>query len=87
MKPTPPASNITNSSTVGQVYNTFYHVLKDLEPYIQADTIRLAIDHQGRVFVCGQNFGVQLQSDFGLHRQLRAEIQGIIAQHCPRTAS
>lgn len=84
-QPNPAAFNIANSSNVSQIYNTFYHVLNELEPFAQIEGVRLAIDYQGRTFVCGQNFDMQLQSNFSLHRELRLEIQGIIAKYCPRT--
>jgi beta-xylosidase len=66
---------------VGQQYNTFHHLMKDLEPFVDTRDIKLSFDKDGNAYLVASDFTEQLQADPKLHRQVREEMRQIIAKH------
>jgi len=66
---------------VGQVYNTFHHLLKDLEPFVDVAEMRLAFDKDGNAFLVAPDFSEPLTADPKLHRLVREEMRQVIAKH------
>ena len=66
---------------VGQVFNTFHHLLKELEPFVDTKDMRLAFDKDGNGFLIAPDFSEPLQADPKLHRLVREEMRQIIARH------
>ena len=48
---------------VGQIFNTFVHLLAELEPFVETKDIRLSFDASGHAFLQGADFQVQLQAN------------------------
>lgn len=71
-------------SQTGQTFNTFRHLLKDLEEFIDKSEIKLAFDGEGNAYLMGANFSEQLQAKPELTREVRNEMRDIIARHVPR---
>ena len=66
---------------VGQIYNTFHHLLKELEPFVDIKEMRLAFDKDGNAFLIAPDFSEPLKADPKLHRLVRKEMHEIIAKH------
>lgn len=74
-------SQHTNAS---QVFNTFVNLLNELEDFTEVNSLKISFDREGHVFLTGTDFQEQLQADFTLHREVKAELRQIIARRCPR---
>jgi len=72
------------SSKAGQTFNTFFHLLKDLEKFIDKSEIKLAFDGEGNAYLIGPDFSEQLQAEPQLTREVKNEMREIIAKHVPR---
>ncbi|MEA5449696.1 hypothetical protein VB780_14015 [Leptolyngbya sp. CCNP1308] len=64
-----------------QIFNTFHHLLKDLEPFVDVKDIRLAFDKDSNSFLIAPDFLEPLHADSKLHRLVRKEMHEIIAKH------
>jgi hypothetical protein len=69
------------SSDVGQIFNTFHHLLKDLEPFVEVKEMRLTFDKDGQAFLVAPDFSEPIQADPRIHRLVREEMHQIIAKH------
>lgn len=72
---------MASSQDVGRIFNTFYHLLRDLEPFVQIEEMRLAFDKDGNAFLVAPDFSEPLEADSNLHRLVRQEMHQIIAKH------
>ena len=72
---------MASSKDVGQRFNTFHHLLKDLEPFVDVKEMRLAFDKDGNAFLVASDFSEPLEADTNLHRLVRQEMHQIIAKH------
>lgn len=68
----------------GQTFNTFHHLLKDLEEFIDKREIKLAFDEEGNAYLLGPNFSELLRAKPELTREARNEMRDILARHVPR---
>lgn len=68
----------------GQTHNTFCHLLKELEKFVDTRDIKLAFDREGNAYLQGKGFSEQLQANPDIHRLVAAEMREIIAKHVPR---
>ena len=66
---------------VSQIYNTFYHVVRELEAFVEVDDLRISFDSHKNVYLLGKDFQEQLHANFALHRAVRSELQNLIAKH------
>lgn len=64
-----------------QVVNTFHHLVKELEPFVKVDDLKIAFDSKFNVYILGDDFQEQLNSNFQLHRVVREDIRILIAKH------
>ncbi|MGB3310504.1 MAG: hypothetical protein WBG32_12295 [Nodosilinea sp.] len=72
---------MASTQNVGQTFNTFHHLLKDLEPFVDVKEMRLTFDKDGQAFLVAPDFSEPIQSDPKIHRLLREEMHQIIARH------
>ncbi|MGG6241592.1 hypothetical protein ACQ4N7_23445 [Nodosilinea sp. AN01ver1] len=72
---------MASTQNVGQVFNTFHHLLKELEPFVDVKNMRLAFDKDGNGFLVAPDFTEPLEADSKLHRLVREEMRQIIAKH------
>ena len=72
---------MTSMRDVAQTFNTFHHLLKDLEPFVDVKDMRLSFDMEGNAFLAAPDFSVQLQADSKVHRLVREEMRQVIAAH------
>lgn len=72
---------MASMQNVGQIFNTFHHLLKDLEPFVDVKEMRLAFDKDSNAFLIAPDFSEPLQADSNLHRLVREEMHQIIARH------
>ena len=70
---------------IGQTFNTFHHLLKDLEKFIDKRGIKLAFDEEGNAYLLGPNFSEQLKAKPEITHEVRNEMRDIIARYVPRT--
>ncbi|HEY9607672.1 MAG TPA: hypothetical protein V6C85_39165 [Allocoleopsis sp.] len=70
-----------NVRDVSQIYNTFYHLVEELEPFVEVSDLKIAFDSQKNVYLLGSDFQEQLQVNFTLHREVRNELRILIAKH------
>jgi len=66
---------------VGQLYNTFHHLMKDLEPFVDVTGMRLSFDKDGNAFLVAPDFSEPLQADAKAHQKVREEMRQVIAKH------
>jgi hypothetical protein len=69
---------------VSMIFNTFFHLVNELEAFADVSQLKIAFDRENNVFLIGSNFQEQLQCNFTLHREVKTELRQLIAQHCPR---
>jgi hypothetical protein len=72
---------MTSSKDIGQIFNTFYHLLRDLEPFVDVQEMRLTFDKEGQTFLVAPDFSEPIQADPKIHRLVREELHQIIARH------
>jgi bacterioferritin (cytochrome b1) len=77
-------SQPVNVSQVSQIYNTFYHLVRELEAFVEVDDLKIAFDSHQNVYLLGQDFQEQLHADFAAHREVREELRNLIAKHRSR---
>jgi hypothetical protein len=66
---------------VNQIYNTFYHLARELELFVEVGDLKIAFDSHKNVYLLGNDFQEQLQANFALHREVRDELRTLIAKH------
>lgn len=69
---------------VSQIYNTFYHVARELEPFVEVGDLKIAFDSHKYVYLLGNDFQEQLQVNLALHREVREELRNLIAKRRSR---
>lgn len=72
---------MASGKDIGQIYNTFHHLLIDLEPFVDVSEMRLAFDKDGNTFLVAPDFTEPLKADPKLHRLVRKEMREVIAKH------
>ena len=77
-------ANVSQHPNASQIYSTFLNLLKELEDFADTRDLKLAFDREEKVYLIGNGFTDQLQSNFALYREVNAEMRGIIAKRCPR---
>ena len=76
------ASNLMSQSIdANQIYNTFYNLAQELEPFVELGDLKIAFDSQKNVYLLGNDFQEQLHANFALHREVREELRKLIAKH------
>lgn len=75
---------MAQSPDVSSIFNTFFRLVDELEPFVEVSNLKLAFDRDKNVYLTGPDFQVQLQCNLVLAREVKAELRQIIAQHCPR---
>ena len=75
---------MNSQQKVSQIFNTFYHLLKELELFIDTHDLKLAFDRDGNAYLLGSGFQEQLKANPTLSREVRQEMRDIIAKHVPR---
>lgn len=66
-----------------ETYNTFHHLLKELDSFIDTSNIKLAFDKDGNTYLMGANFSEPLKAQT-TSRQERDEMRAILAKYVPR---
>jgi hypothetical protein len=69
---------------VSQIYNTFYHVVQELEAFVEVDDLKIAFDSHKNVYLLGKDFQEQIDVYLALHRAVKRELQNLIAKHRSR---
>jgi hypothetical protein len=72
---------MASTQNVGQIFNTFHHLLKDLEPFVDVKEICLTSDKDGQAFLVAPDFSEPIQADPKIHRLVREEMRQVIAKH------
>lgn len=80
---------MTDSSNVGkvgykevsQIHNAFFHLVRELEPFVEVNDLRVSFNGKGNAFLEGDDFREQLHANFSLHRLVREELLSLIAKH------
>lgn len=67
-----------------QTYNTFFHLLKELEEFVDTRDLKLAFDVKGNTYLIGNDFAELVEANFALHREVQAKMREIIAKNCSR---
>lgn len=62
-------------------YNTFYHLVRDLEGFIDTSQLELAFDRDKQAFLQGPGFKEQLTANPSLHREMRQQMREILLKH------
>lgn len=75
---------MNSQQKVSQIFNTFYHLLKDLKPFIDTHDLKLAFDRDGNAYLLGSDFQERLNANSTLPREVRQEMRDTIAKHVPR---
>ena len=70
-----------NSQNVSQLFNTFFHLTQELEPFVKVDDLKIAFDYRGNAYLQGNDFHEQIHANFTLWREVRNEIRCLIAKH------
>ena len=70
-----------NSQNVGQIFNTFFHLTRELEPFVKVDDLKVAFDNKGNVYLQGEDFQEPIHTNFSLPREVRNEIRQLLAKH------
>ena len=66
---------------VSQIYNTFYHLARELEPFVEVGDLKIGFDSQKNVYLLGNDFQEQLQANWALHREVREQMRNLIGKH------
>ena len=68
-----------------QIYGTLLELARELKDFADTSGLKAAFDVEGNAYIEGNGFIEQLQKEnLVRNNELRAEIRGIIAKHCPR---
>lgn len=70
-----------NTQNVGQIFNTFFNLIQELEPFVKTDDLKIAFDNKGNAYLQGNDFQEKIYADFTLWRQVRNEMRSLIAKH------
>lgn len=65
---------------VNQIYNTFYNLVQELEPFVEINDLKISFDSQKNVYLLGNDFQEKLQSKFSLYVEVREELRNLIAK-------
>ena len=76
-----PMSQQRNAS---QIYAYFLTLLNELEDFVETHDLKLAFDREEKVYIVGNDFTEQIQSDFALNVEVIAQMRKIIARNCKR---
>ncbi|MEW6495769.1 MAG: hypothetical protein AB1589_25100 [Cyanobacteriota bacterium] len=71
---------MSQSIDVSQIYNTFYHIARELEPFVEIGDLKIAFDSHKNVYLLGNDFQEQLHANLALHREVREELRNLIAK-------
>lgn len=71
---------------VSQVFNTFFHLVNELEAFADVSNLKIAFDSERNVYLIGTDFQEQLHSNLALLREVKAELRQIIARRCVRVS-
>lgn len=72
---------MNSSADASQVFNTFYHLVQELEPFVRVSDLKIAFDQQRNVYLLGDDFQEQVHANFSLPREVRGELRKLIAKH------
>ncbi|MCL6434853.1 MAG: hypothetical protein K6T90_11680 [Leptolyngbyaceae cyanobacterium HOT.MB2.61] len=70
-----------NTQNVGQIFNTFFHLTREFEPFVKVDDLKVAFDNEGNVYLQGNDFQEQIHANFASWQEVRNEMRGLIAKH------
>jgi len=62
-------------------YATFFHLMKDLDGFIDTAPLELTFDKDGRAYLCGSGFREELTADPNVARLVRQEMREILVKH------
>ncbi|MBD2425412.1 hypothetical protein [Phormidium sp. FACHB-1136] len=63
------------------MYETFRHLLRDLEPFVNVTEMRLAFDKEGNAFLVAPDFSEPLDTKNQGNQAAREEMRQVIAKH------
>ena len=75
---------MSQTPNAAQQYSTFVNLLTELEQFADTHDVKLAFDSEGNVYLIGNGFSEQLQSNLQIWREVQKEMRNIIAENCPR---
>ena len=75
---------MSQQRNASQIYTYFLTLLKELEDFVETHDLKLAFDREEKVYIVGNDFTEQIQSDFALHVEVIAQMRKIIARNCKR---
>ena len=67
-----------------QIYAYFLTLLKELEDFVETHDLKLAFDREEKVYIVGNEFTEQIQSDSAVNLEVAAQMRKIIARNCKR---
>jgi hypothetical protein len=67
-----------------QIHNTFYHVVRELDAFVEVDDLKIAFDSHNNVYLVGNDFQEQLQVNSSVSSEVRGELLRLIAKHRSR---
>lgn len=70
-----------NNPNVAQTFNTFFHLIQELEPFVKVDDLRVAFNGQGDTYLEGDDFQERLNANFTVVREVQSEMRSLIAKH------
>jgi len=75
---------MSQQRNASQIYAYFLTLLNELEDFVETHDLKLAFDREEKVYVVGNDFTEQIQSDFALNVEVIAQMRKIIARNCKR---
>ena len=71
-------------SCISSTYTTFYHLVRELETFVDTSELKIAYDSETNAYLVGNGFLVQIEADFALQRIVKEAMREIISKHCSR---
>lgn len=69
---------------IASTYNTFFHLVKELETFVDTSGLKMAFDSERNAYIIGNGFTEQIEANFASHREVSKAIREIISKHCLR---
>ncbi len=69
---------------IASTYNTFFHLVKELETFVDTTELKIAFDSEKNAYIIGNGFIEKIETNFSVTREVGKAIREIISKHCSR---